>query len=149
MGRDGLFVVALLGTVVVIYAINLLMSTAHRPEQKDPIIIIVPGGGLMSDGTLPLYSEKRMQKAAELFHSYESAKQPSLIITLSAGTPHKPNPLDTEGFPLYESSMGLNFLIQSGIPANKIFEEKLSLDTIGNVCTLLLATLYISHEVHQ
>ena len=94
-----------------------------------PTVIVVPGGGLLEDGTLPLHSLKRVEKAVELFR----ADPHSVIIALSAGTTHKPNPRDAEGFPLFESSVALKYLADKGVPVQNLLEEKMSLDTIGNV----------------
>lgn len=57
--------------------------------------------------------------------------QGEFIIALSAGTPHRPPPLDG-GFPLFESSAGARYLIASGVPAEQILVEASSYDTIGN-----------------
>lgn len=92
-------------------------------------VIVVPGGGLLEDGSLPPHSLKRVEKAVELYWADPS----SVIVTLSAGTTHKPNPRDQFSFPLYESSAALKYLVSKGIPTENILEEKLSLDTIGNV----------------
>lgn len=87
----------------------------------------------------------RLDRAIEL---YESSKlMPSscgyghCMVTLSAGTPHVPPPRNTDGFPLYEASMGADYLLRAGIPPQNIYEEKLSLDTLGNVSYGLLECL--------
>ena len=53
--------------------------------------IVVLGGGVAPGGGLPTWVEKRACKAEKLFN--EANKLPT-IVTLSRGTPHKPNPLD-------------------------------------------------------
>ncbi|CAM9358843.1 unnamed protein product, partial [Ectocarpus fasciculatus] len=90
--------------------------------------IVVPGGGLTAAGGLPAHSLERMNKAVELFHASEEA----VVVTLSAGTTHKPNPTDADHFTHYESSVALKYLVDRGLPVQRVFEEKLSLDTIGN-----------------
>lgn len=79
----------------------------------------------------------RLDRAIEL---YESSKMhPSscgyghCLVTLSAGTPHVPPPRNPKDFPLYEASIGAQYLLAAGIPPSNIFEEKVSLDTLGNV----------------
>ena len=78
-----------------------------------------------------------MDKSIELYE--HSKSRPSscgmgpCLITLSAGTTHAPPPRDAHGFPTYESSVGVQYLLQAGVPASNILEEKLSLDTLGNV----------------
>lgn len=84
----------------------------------------------------------RLDKAIELFHLSQFKTSycgiGPCLVTLSAGTPHVPPPRDAKGFPLYEASMGAKYLLRAGIPAKNIFEEKLSLDTLGNVSYLLV-----------
>jgi len=108
--------------------------------EDGPTVIVVPGGGLLEDGSLPLHSLKRVEKALELYRADPS----SVIITLSAGTTHKPNPRDPEDFPLYESSVALKYLVDNGVAAQNLLEEKLSLDTIGNVC-IFSSSVFLGH----
>jgi len=88
--------------------------------------IIVLGGGLDGRGGIPAWPRARLEKALELVESAD------FLITTSAGTTHKPHPLGTDGFPVYESAAAANFLISRGVPAEKILTETVSLDTIGN-----------------
>ena len=94
---------------------------------RKTIYVVVPGGGLTATGGIPPHVQLRLDKGVELYRAASRAK----IITLSAGTPHKPNPLDSAGFPVYEAAAGASYLIRSGVPAEDIYEETLSLDTIG------------------
>lgn len=79
----------------------------------------------------------RMDKAIQLFELTKD--KPSscglgpCLITLSAGTPHVAPPRDDQGFPLFDASVGAQYLIKRGIPVGNILEEKTSLDTLGNV----------------
>lgn len=98
----------------------------------ETVAIIVLGGGLTSTGEVPIHTQLRLNKAVDI---YKSLKLPSFIITLSGGTTYKPNPLDSNGFPIWESSAAANKLISMGIPAEDVIEENFSLDTIGNVST--------------
>ncbi len=88
--------------------------------------IIIPGGGLLGDGSLPAWTLARLEKAAELQHSTE------WIVTLSGGTAHKPPPLNQDGFPIFESRKAAEFLAASGFDPGKILSEISSYDTIGN-----------------
>jgi hypothetical protein len=54
------------------------------------------------------------------------------IITLSAGTTHKPPPLDVADFPVVESVAGAQWLMAYGYPRALLWAETTSLDTIGN-----------------
>ena len=63
---------------------------------------------------------------------YQRHPQHTLFITLSGGTPHKPNPLDADRFPVFEAAAASAQLIKMGVPPDIIWEENFSLDTIGN-----------------
>jgi len=88
--------------------------------------ILIPGGGIKKDGSLPEWTKRRLDKAIEIFSETE------YIITLSAGTTHKPPVLDKKDFPIFESVAAANYLIKKGINSRNILTEKISLDTIGN-----------------
>ncbi len=87
--------------------------------------IIIPGGGLNPLGELPVWVQKRFDRAIELYSG-------QIIIALSAGTTHKPLPLDEQGLPIYEAVAGARYLKKQGIPSDKILVETSSFDTIGN-----------------
>jgi hypothetical protein len=96
---------------------------------------------------LPLLVVARMEKAIELYEMSKTIPSPCgfgpCLVTLSAGTPHVPPPRDNKEFPLYEATIGAQYLLERGIPARNIFEEKLSLDTLGNVCCVIIRNAYI------
>ncbi|MDE3198606.1 MAG: YdcF family protein [Acidobacteriota bacterium] len=87
--------------------------------------IVVLGGGVRQGGELPHWVRRRFDLALELW-------QGERIMTLSAGTPHRPPPLDEAEFPIFESFAGAAFLMKAGVPAEKILVETHSWDTIGN-----------------
>lgn len=87
--------------------------------------VIVPGGGLRGGSKLPPWVENRFDKATEVAEG-------AFIIPLSAGTPHKPPPLDASGRPIFESIVGADYLRGRGYPAELILIEASSYDTIGN-----------------
>lgn len=99
-----------------------------RPED---VAIIILGGGLLADGSLPPHTMLRVERAVQLFR--DTYHQRATIITLSGGTPHKPNPLDKYGFPVWEASAAAKKLIELGVSSEKVYEENFSLDTVGNV----------------
>jgi hypothetical protein len=121
--RNGLCILSMMFTLF------LFQSIQH--QSHDGLAIIVPGGGLQANGTLPLHTKARLDKAIQLFMKHK-ARSP-VVVTLSAGTTHKPNPIDDDNFPIYESSAAIKYLLSYGISPNLLLEEKLSLDTIGNV----------------
>lgn len=95
--------------------------------------VLVPGGGVGANGSLPLWTQRRLD--------YAMAKsQKAYIVTLSAGTTHKPLPLDAERYPIFESVAAAYYLVQRGIAPEKILVETSSYDTIGNV--------YFSRMIH-
>jgi hypothetical protein len=87
--------------------------------------ILVPGGGVREGGVLPSWVERRLDRAIELF-------QGQFILTLSAGTTHRPPPFDGAGFPIFESIAAAKYLTDRGIPPEKALPETCSYDTIGN-----------------
>ena len=101
--------------------------------MKEYDAILVPGGGLREKGELPLYVKNRLDRVIEI-HKDE------VIITLSAGTVHKPPVLDNHGFPVFESIAAADYLVKKNINPDKILTETCSYDTIGNA--------YFSRMIH-
>lgn len=87
--------------------------------------VIIPGGGLRERGALPVWVENRLDKA---LHIARGAR----IITLSAGTPHKPPALDHAGNPILECVVEAAYLRDRGYPPRLLLMENASYDTIGN-----------------
>lgn len=87
--------------------------------------VLVPGGGVIDIQTPQRWVQERLDKALEL-------SEDNYIIALSAGTTHKPPLRDTKGFPVFESVVSANYLIQKGYDPRKILVEYHSYDTIGN-----------------
>jgi uncharacterized SAM-binding protein YcdF (DUF218 family) len=131
----------LVGIVIALILYTLVNQLAHnhphftnhnssdiRPEN---VAIIILGGGLLTDGSVPPHTMLRIERAIQLFQ--DTYQKKATIITLSGGTPHKPNPLDQYGFPVWEASAAAKKLIELGVPSEHVFEENFSLDTVGNV----------------
>ncbi|MCP5108888.1 MAG: hypothetical protein GY950_36230, partial [bacterium] len=74
---------------------------------------------------VPLWVQRRLDRAVEV-------RRDEYIICLSAGTTHKPPPLDEGGFPVFESVAGAEYLIKKGVEPRTILCETCSYDTIGN-----------------
>ena len=87
--------------------------------------ILIPGGGVREGGTVPSWVQGRFDLAVRIH-------QGEYIVALSAGTTHRPPPVDENGFPIFESAAGARYLMQAGIPAEQILTETNSYDTIGN-----------------
>ena len=88
--------------------------------------VVIPGGGLLEDGSLPEWTQARLERACAIQQKAE------WIITLSGGTVHKPPPIDRDGYPIFESSKAAEFLMESGIHPRRILTETSSYDTLGN-----------------
>ena len=71
----------------------------------------------------------RLKLAAEK-HFSTGSRIP--IVVLSAGTTHKPNPRDVRGFPVKECTSEAFALKKLGVASDHIYQESVSLDTIGN-----------------
>ncbi|MEJ2448684.1 MAG: YdcF family protein [Anaerolineales bacterium] len=88
--------------------------------------ILIPGGGLKPDGSLPAWTTARLN------YVLDHAEETTWIGLLSGGTVHKPPPLNSDGFPLFESRQAAAYLISQGIEPSKLLTEIASYDTIGN-----------------
>jgi uncharacterized SAM-binding protein YcdF (DUF218 family) len=95
--------------------------------------VIVPGGGVRNGGELPEWVKNRFDLAI-----VRSGNAP--IVCLSAGTVHRPNPLDETGRAIFEASAGAHYLLRKGFPTQRIYIEVSSWDTVGNA--------YFARTVH-
>ena len=86
--------------------------------------VIILGGGLKNNSDIPEWVINRLDKALE----YDS----KFYLVLSRGTVHKRPPLDSNNFPIDESTKSAEYLIKKGVKPEKILLEGWSLDTIGN-----------------
>jgi uncharacterized SAM-binding protein YcdF (DUF218 family) len=120
----------LLLLIVVMAFIGLSVSLLFKSRINEGIAIVVLGGGLLPNGNIPFHTELRLERALQL---YQQFNQQAKIITLSGGTTHKPNPVDNDGFPIWEASAAAKRLLEMKVHHNDVLEENFSLDTIGNV----------------
>ena len=88
-------------------------------------VILVPGGGVRAGGEIPPWTRERLDHVFRV-----SRDEP--VITLSAGTVHRPPPLDKEGFAVFESLAAARYLISKGMDPRRNSTETSSYDTIGN-----------------
>jgi hypothetical protein len=95
--------------------------------------IFIPGGGVREGAVLPEWVAARFDRALAIPGDH-------LLIPLSAGTPHRPPPLDSRGFPISEARAGAEYLIRHGADPRRIALEESSYDTVGNA--------YFSRVVH-
>jgi hypothetical protein len=87
--------------------------------------VLVPGGGLRPDGSLPPWVVRRLDRAVEV-------RSDAYVLPMSRGTVHKPPPLDDRGFPVGEADACAAHLRGRGVPDDRILVESFSVDTIGN-----------------
>ena len=87
--------------------------------------VLVLGGGVREGGSLPPWAKARFDLALNLAGD-------AVFMCLSAATTHRPPPLDGQGFPISEAVAGARYLVNNGVPAERIRLEATSLDTIGN-----------------
>jgi hypothetical protein len=80
--------------------------------------ILIPGGGLGDHGEVPPWVRARLDRAL-------AVREDELLIPLSAGTPHRRR---TE----LEAVQSARYLLERGVPAERVPVEAVSLDTIGN-----------------
>ena len=100
-------------------------QTEKTPAGRPVDAILVPGGGVRSDGDLPVWVKLRLEKALEIDTAVP-------IITLSAGTIHKAPPLQPNGWPVTDAVAMAQYLQRRGYPSDLIWPEAASHDTIGN-----------------
>jgi hypothetical protein len=87
--------------------------------------ILIPGGGVRAGGELPEWVAARFDRALAVAGD-------AVLMPLSAGTPHRPPPLDERGFPITEARAGAEHLLRRGVDRARIVLEECSYDTIGN-----------------
>lgn len=87
--------------------------------------ILIPGGGVRAGGKLPPWVRNRLDRVLERHRG-------EYLMALSAGTPHRPPPLDGDGFPIFESTAAARYLLEQGVSPDRILTETCSYDTIGN-----------------
>jgi len=93
--------------------------------------IIILGGGIAKTKELPEWSKQRCDEALNYYYHLKNNYEIKFIVT-SGGTYHYPNPVDKNGFTIFESSLMAEYLKKKGINENDIFKEYTSYDTIGN-----------------
>jgi hypothetical protein len=91
--------------------------------------IIILGGGLTTDYSLPLWVKDRCDKAIKIFNNDPDNFN---IVTASGGSYHY-KPKISGNFIEFESCIIAKYLIDNGIRSDKICRESSSYDTIGNM----------------
>jgi len=92
-------------------------------HERDAILVL--GNGVREGGALPSWIQHQLDRAIQLHRG-------EYVIALSAGTTHRPPPLDARGFPILEAVAAARYLMERGIAPDRILTETCSYDTIGN-----------------
>lgn len=87
--------------------------------------VLVLGGGVRDDGSLSPWVTERFDRALKVAEG-------APIVCLSAGTVHRPHPLNSSGYPIFESVAGAAHLLSRGVAPERIQVEAASYDTVGN-----------------
>ena len=93
--------------------------------------VVILGGGIGKNGNLPSWSVDRCESAIEYYYQNKHLFN-IVFIPTSGGTYHYPNPIDKNGFTVFECDLMAKYLLKNGIHENNIFREYSSYDTIGN-----------------
>ena len=93
--------------------------------------VIILGGTLNKDSTLPDFVVNRLDKALEY------RDQTQYYIVSSRNSYHRETMLDKNKKAIDESAIMGNYLLQQGISPNRILMEAWSLDTVGNAYGVL------------
>lgn len=91
--------------------------------------IFILAGGLTEDGNLHDWVIRRLDLAYQVYKMM--IKKPT-IICQGGGTYHKPPILNKNSYVIHESTACAEYLIKLGIPADHIYKEWSSYDTIAN-----------------
>ena len=125
-----------------IFVILLLLTTQPcKSDVEEHTVIVIPSGGITKNGEMKPWVRTRLDVSAS---EYESSRSRPKIFVLSRGTTWKPPPLDFSNRPIDESSVSMRYLVQNhSIPVEDVFEENVSMDTIGNAFFLRVMHLDI------
>ncbi len=88
--------------------------------------VIILGGGVRKNGSLPIWVRRRVRKALEF------KDKTKYFITSSAYTTNEKPVINKMGFPVNESVKMGELLIKAGVNKTRILTERWSHDTIGN-----------------
>jgi uncharacterized SAM-binding protein YcdF (DUF218 family) len=133
IGRVPVILFLILSVMFLLWRQSPQNSFAQLPVD-DTVVVAVLGGGVLPSGGVPQHTQARLEVALQV---YRELGPRALFITLSGGTPHKPNPVDSRGFPIWEATAAAKQLIEMGVPQQQVLEESFSLDTVGNVMCLI------------
>ncbi|CAM6084868.1 unnamed protein product [Calypogeia fissa] len=97
--------------------------------------ILVLAGGQLVRGGVPVWVERRLDKALDLqqrSNGNNTDGKICKIVCLGGGTPHRAPILSSDGFVVHESTSCAEYLHRKGVPFAHMIKEWASYDTIGN-----------------
>ncbi len=103
--------------------------------SKLDAIVVLGGGAGNAINSPPPYVQDRCERAAAIFQRARATNNDNVpvIIALSAGTAHFPQLMSATGLPIWESTVSAAYMMEKlQIPAEKVFVETTSYDTISN-----------------
>lgn len=106
------------------------LLAVSRGTRYDAILVLGGGPPLSARSSMP-FVEARLDAAKALFDAHGQNEKPALLC-LSAGTTHAKQLMDAGGLPIWESTATAAALLDRGVPADRVFVETTSFDTIGN-----------------
>lgn len=136
---------SLLVALFILCVVEIAVIVVYSNSYSSKTAIIVLGGGLTEKGECPPHTKLRLEKAVEIYNKKKS-QDGAVIIPLSGGTPYKPNPVDENGFPIWEATAAAKQLIKMGVPYSDILEEAFSLDTVGNVSYVVSVRMVVLND---
>jgi len=124
---------ALLALVGLFLALYVIFHSSASADDA-PLYIVVLGGGVDKDGRPLDHVYPRLDRAAELFFEYARSEDAMpVILCLSQGTTHYPNPKGPDGYWITEAEAGIRYLAEEKeVPKTALMEESYSWDTVGN-----------------
>jgi uncharacterized SAM-binding protein YcdF (DUF218 family) len=96
------------------------VTLPRRRHTADAIVVL--GGGLGADGTLPQVAKARVERAVE---AYRSGVAPRIIMTGRCALTAEPGPV-TEARAMTDAAVAL------GVPEDVVLLEEVARDTLGN-----------------
>jgi hypothetical protein len=108
-------------------------------------VYVIPGGGSGSAGATetnttdyPEWTRRRVVDAVTHWKRKHEAQSDAIFLTLSAGSMNSPNKRYDDGRIKFECQHTMDHLKSLGVPANRVFGDMLSWDTVTNGLTLRL-----------
>eukprot|EP00873_Tetraselmis_striata_P021221 jgi/Tetstr1/441485/TSEL_029717.t1 len=106
----------------------MLWSAGSEGVKRFDAVVVLAGGQREGGSGLPAQVEVRLDACLELM---QRQGPDCAVLCTGGGTPHKP-PIMRGGYVYHESTSCADYLIERGMPPERILKEVSSFDTIGN-----------------